>query len=293
MFLLLALLLLIFLPSPWNLAAALASALLGAVEVLFWERRMRTHKVRTGVEDLLGATGEVTAPLAPLGQIIVRGEIWEAHSPTPIDRGARVRVVGVEELRLEVRPVEDGSQGMRAAGSAALLAILVLALSGCGGDDGASASEDYADGVCSSLSNWATEVESTVKTLADAGLSINEDDVKTALDDIKDANKTLSDDLEGLGAPETDDGNKAKSELDSLTTVISEQADKVEQALDSGGRATAVAGAVTTAVATAANAVDMTYQNLRQLDPAGELQDAFENSDECKSLEDQLSRNGS
>src|SRR5215204_1692370 len=167
MFLLLALLLLVFVPSPWNLAAALVSALLGAAEVLFWERRMRRHKVRTGIDELVGSTGQVTAPLDPAGQIIIRGEFWEAHSPIPMAAGTRVRVVRIEDLRLEVRPVEESASW--AAGSAAVL-LVVLALAGCGGDEGPNASEEYADGVCSSLSTWADDVEATVKTLADQGL---------------------------------------------------------------------------------------------------------------------------
>jgi membrane protein implicated in regulation of membrane protease activity len=293
MFLLLGLLLLIFLPSPWNLAAALASTLLGAIEVLYWEYRMSSRKVRTGVEDLVGATAEVTSPLAPLGQIAVHGELWEAHSHLPIDRGARVQVVGIEDLRLEVRPVGGSSRRATVAGSAALLAVVVLAFAGCGGDDGASASEDYADGVCSSLNTWATDVEGTVKSLADAGLSVDKDQIRTAVSDVDDATQKLSDDLEGLGPPETDDGEKAKAEVDDLLTVLREQVDSVEQALDSGSGVAAVAGKVTTAVSVAANAIDMTYQELRQLDPSGELQDAFESSEECKSLQDQLERNGS
>lgn len=250
MFLVLALLLLIFLPSPWNLAAALASALLGAVEVLYWERRIRTHRVRTGV-------------------------------------------IGVEDLRLEVRPAGSASGGARAAGSAALLAVLVLGLAGCGGDDGGSASEDYADGVCSSLNTWADSVQTTVQEVADEGLSITGDDVRTAVDDVKDANQTLREDIGGLGPPESEDGNKAKSDLDNLMTVLSQQIENVDEAVASGGGSAAIAGAVTSAVATAANAVNATYQELRELDPAGELSDAFENSDECKSLEDQLEDRGS
>ena len=219
MFLLLALLLLIFLPYPWNLAAALGSTLAGAVEILYWERRMRRDPVRTGIEDLVGATGEVTTALAPLGQIRVKGELWEAHSLNPIDRGTRVRVVGVEDLRLEVRPAEENSRGTTAAGSAALLIAVVFVLAGCGGDDGASASEDYADAVCGSLSTWATDVESTVKTLADAGLSIDRDDVETAVDYIRSANEQLTNDLGDLGPPDTEDGDEAKSELDKLANV--------------------------------------------------------------------------
>lgn len=177
-------------------------------------------------------------------------------------------------------------------GSMAVL-LVVLALAGCGGDDSASSSQEYADGVCSSLTTWADDVETTVKTLADQGLAIDEAAVKTALDDVKDANQTLREDLEGLGPPESDDGNKAKSELDNLMTVLAQEVDKVEQAVSSGGGAAAIAGVVTSAIATAGNAVDHTYQELRQLDPAGELSDAFENSDDCKSLEDRLGERGS
>jgi membrane protein implicated in regulation of membrane protease activity len=285
MFLLLALLLLLFLPAPWNLAAALTSGVLGAIEVLYWERRMRGRKVRTGVDELLGATGEVTAALHPLGQVRVRGELWEAHSPTPINPGARVRVIAVEDLRLEVRPAENPG-GTRAAGSATLL--IVLALAGCGGDDGSSASEDYANSVCSNLSTWVTDVEDTVNSLTDAGRSVQREDVEDAVNEVRDSTDTLVNDLEDLGPPDTDEGREAKSQLDTLANTLRQQITTVDQALDSGGNMTAIAATVTTAISAAANAVNTTYEKLQQLDPAGELQDAFENADDCKSLGDQL-----
>jgi membrane protein implicated in regulation of membrane protease activity len=292
MFLVLALLLLIFLPYPWNLAGALASSLVGAVEVLFWERRMRSKPVRTGHEALVGATGEAVAPLAPLGQVRVKGELWQAHSSTPIERGARVEVVAIDDLRLEVRPADSGSGRPRAAGSAGLTVLLVLALAGCGGDD-ASASEDYADGVCMSLSTWVTEVQETVQSLTDAGLATSREDLQASWDETKDATETLVNDLEQLGPPETEDGEQVKSELDALVTELTQQVDAIEQALNSGGGVTAVAAEVSTAISAAANAVETTYQDLRELDPAGELREAFEDSDDCDALEEQLDEIGS
>jgi membrane protein implicated in regulation of membrane protease activity len=104
MFLLLALLLLIFLPSPWNLIGALVSLVLFVLEVLYWQRRMRGRKVRTGIENLVGATGEVTERLAPVGQIRVLGELWEARSTSALDPGTAVRVVAVRGLTLDVEP---------------------------------------------------------------------------------------------------------------------------------------------------------------------------------------------
>ena len=107
MFLLLALLLLIFVPSPWNLISGLASGALGVVEVAYWYRRMRREKVQTGVENLVGATGEAAERLDPSGHVRVLGELWEARSSSELPRGSRVRVVAVNDLTLEVEAVDE------------------------------------------------------------------------------------------------------------------------------------------------------------------------------------------
>ena len=107
MFLLLALLLLIFVPSPWNVVGAVATGAVGLFEVAYWQRRMRREKVQTGVENLVGATGEAAERLAPSGHVRVLGELWEANSSSEVPRGARVRVVAVNDLVLEVETAED------------------------------------------------------------------------------------------------------------------------------------------------------------------------------------------
>lgn len=107
MLLLLALLLLIAVPSPWNVIGALATGVLGVFEVVYWERRMRRRKVQTGVENLVGRTGVAAERLAPSGHVRVLGEIWEANSSSEVPRGARVRVVAVNDLILEVESAED------------------------------------------------------------------------------------------------------------------------------------------------------------------------------------------
>ena len=87
MFLLLALLLFIFLPSPWDVIGGVVSGALGIFEVGYWQRRMRGEKVQTGVENLVGPTGEVIERLAPSGQVRVLGEIWQANSSSEIPPG--------------------------------------------------------------------------------------------------------------------------------------------------------------------------------------------------------------
>jgi membrane protein implicated in regulation of membrane protease activity len=119
MLLLLALLLFIVLPSPWNVVGGLASGALGVCEVAFWPRRMRRAKVRTGVEKLLGSIGEATEQLAPTVHIRVQGELWEARSSLELPVGSRVRVVAVHGLALDVEAVEETRDERDSAGAGA------------------------------------------------------------------------------------------------------------------------------------------------------------------------------
>ena len=114
MFLLLALVLFIFLPSPWDVIGGLASGALGILEVIYWQRRMRREKVQTGVENLIGATGEVTEELAPSGKVRVLGELWQARSSSKLPPGSRVRVVAVRGLILEVETADEPPTSPRA-----------------------------------------------------------------------------------------------------------------------------------------------------------------------------------
>lgn len=111
MFLLLAPLLFILLPSPWNLIGGFASLAIGVFEVTYWQRRMKRQKVQTGVENLVGAVGEVSERLAPSGQVRVLGELWAARSSSELPPGSRVRVVAVDGLMLEVEAVDVSRTG--------------------------------------------------------------------------------------------------------------------------------------------------------------------------------------
>ena len=58
----------------------------------------------TGQEGLIGATGHVLKAVGPEGgQVFVAGEYWQATANETIDVDARIRVVAVDNLRLEVR----------------------------------------------------------------------------------------------------------------------------------------------------------------------------------------------
>ena len=71
--------------------------------------KAQSAKPRTGERGLAGEIGVVKQTLDPHGKVFVHGELWFARSRETIPEGARVRVVGVDNLILEVEPVpEDG-----------------------------------------------------------------------------------------------------------------------------------------------------------------------------------------
>jgi len=294
MFLLLAVPLLIFLPDPWNLVAALVSVVLFAIEVLFWDRRVRRTKVRTGVEDLIGATGEVATTLAPSGQIRVRGELWEAHSATPLKPGARVRVLAVDDLRLEVAPDEDQSAGASHATGAALLAVVaLLVLAGCGGGDDESSSEAYANDVCTSMNTWVEDVQGAIGSVRESGLSTTKSQIETAVQDVASATTNLTEDLRNLGAPDTEAGSEARDELQDFGNEVERQIETVQTAIASETSVVAIAATVSTALSQTLTAAQETYQQLQGLDASEELREAFEDSDACDTLREQLDQAGS
>lgn len=63
-------------------------------------------KPRTGATGLLGEIGVVKEPILQEGKVFVHGELWKAISKDPVGKGTKVRVIKVENLVLEVEPVE-------------------------------------------------------------------------------------------------------------------------------------------------------------------------------------------
>jgi membrane protein implicated in regulation of membrane protease activity len=61
-FLILAIVLLIFLPSPWGLVGFTICLVLFFGELLFWNRTMRGRRKVVGAQTLVGQEAEVIAP---------------------------------------------------------------------------------------------------------------------------------------------------------------------------------------------------------------------------------------
>ena len=64
-------------------------------------------KPRTGTNGLVGEIGVVKETILTEGRVLVHGELWKATSKDPIEKGAKVRVVKIERLVLEVEPLKE------------------------------------------------------------------------------------------------------------------------------------------------------------------------------------------
>jgi hypothetical protein len=169
-----------------------------------------------------------------------------------------------------------------------LLPVLAAALlaAGCGGsNDETSGASDWANSVCSALATWKTSVSSAVTSVQGGNLSANS--LESAVDDVTDATKTLSDDLKDAGRPETADGQQAKDVVDQLAGEVEDGVQAIGDAIDdvSGGSGLLAAiSTITSTLTTMGNQVGAAVGQLEQLDPAGELTDALKNADDCSSL---------
>jgi len=68
--------------------------------------RAQISKPTTGSTGLVGEIGVVKEALTPEGKVFVHGELWNARAKDPIDEDAKVRIVQVVNLILEVEPVD-------------------------------------------------------------------------------------------------------------------------------------------------------------------------------------------
>ncbi|HEV8459763.1 MAG TPA: hypothetical protein VGQ38_03565 [Gaiellaceae bacterium] len=164
------------------------------------------------------------------------------------------------------------------------LAGLALAAAGCGSKKQPTATQ-WANDFCSAVSTWRDSLNKATDEVKSG--SISKDSITNAADDAKSATDTFTKTVRGLGKPPTDSGEQAQKEVNDLSDQIDAGTKKIKDSVQnvSGiSGALSAASTVTATIATMSSHVQTTYQNLRQLDPKGELQDAFHEADACQNL---------
>jgi len=102
--LLVAIALLLFLPSPWSLVGFIVALVLWLGELFLWNRTVKGHRRAVGAETLIGQEAVVVVPCQPDGQVRVDGELWQARCDAGAAAGKQVRIVARRKLVLIVEP---------------------------------------------------------------------------------------------------------------------------------------------------------------------------------------------
>ena len=91
---------------------------LAAITVFLLQLAVRSFRVKvvTGRRGMIGEVGVAKTDVHGKGRVFVHGEWWNASSDMPIRSGEPVQVVGVDDLKLRVKPPSDEAP---AAGSPA------------------------------------------------------------------------------------------------------------------------------------------------------------------------------
>ena len=172
--------------------------------------------------------------------------------------------------------------------TATVAAAAVLA-AGCGSSSDSSSDSTptatWADGLCSAITTWTSSISAIGDTVKGGDLSKNT--LTSAIDDAKTATQTFTDDLDGLGKPDTDAGKQAKASVDQLSTDLKAGVTKIEDALDgASGVAGIIAAApvIVSTLTTMGTQVSSTIAGFESLDAKGELESAFKQSSSCSKL---------
>lgn len=97
-------------PLPLIVAVALACAalLVGTVSVAL---RTRRRAVTGGVDNLVGSVAAVLEAAGREGWVNAGGETWRVHSPVPLLRAQKVRIVARHGATLDVIPIDHATPG--------------------------------------------------------------------------------------------------------------------------------------------------------------------------------------
>jgi methyl-accepting chemotaxis protein len=171
----------------------------------------------------------------------------------------------------------------------AAVATCALLAAGCSGDDsssdGTTPTTEWANGLCTSITTWKTEITTIVTSLKGGDLS--KDSLAAAVDDADEATRNFTSDLKGLGRPDTDAGQQLQDSVNQLTTQIDDDMQKIQDTVSNASGVAGVLAAVptiTTTIQTAANQVADTISGFQDLDAKGELESAFDDAEDCKAM---------
>jgi hypothetical protein len=175
---------------------------------------------------------------------------------------------------------------MRPFIAALSLGCLLVLAAGCGEEE--SGPGAWAGDVCSSVQEWRENLTSLAVDAQMEGLS--PDTVMTAIEGGVEATSRLRDQLDDLGPPDTEAGDEIEQELDALADSVMETAeearDRAEALPENQSVPELIQSLMTIArdLQSVAGEAEATFDELEELEPGRELEEAFESSEDCQDL---------
>lgn len=91
----------------WNvLVPAVAVTSLFFITVIAIAVKAQLRKPQGGQEGMAGEEGQAVTDVYAGGKVLINGEYWSAVSDVPVAKGAKVRVIRVEHLKVRIEPIE-------------------------------------------------------------------------------------------------------------------------------------------------------------------------------------------
>ena len=170
-----------------------------------------------------------------------------------------------------------------------LLAVgLALTLAGCGSSHSdKKANEAYAEGVCSAIDTWSSDVQSLAAGVAGGG-DISKSSLQKKLAQFRTATKKLASEIKAVPAPNTSEGKDAKKKVNGLVTQVQSTSAAAQSAL-AGLPANASLAQIVSALSALApqlsaltTGAQSTVSSLQQAGTS--LSKAFESTSACQKL---------
>jgi hypothetical protein len=169
-----------------------------------------------------------------------------------------------------------------------LTTVLAFAAAGCGGSE-PSASEEWAGDVCSAVGDWQDQIEQSAADIREQVQSPGADTLAAIQSEIEegvDASNELADELRSLEPPDTDAGEQAQQEIDSLADLVETTVDKTKETIDNlpeNASLTEVAQAVAPLLPDLQALVTNASASLTSVQKRGsELKEGFDKADSCE-----------
>lgn len=175
----------------------------------------------------------------------------------------------------------------RWAAGTAVASVVLLTVAACSDpvdpEEGSQA-QVWAGDVCVAVAEWQDELAVARATVTDFA-NLSPAALEDAIDDVSTATEELVRDLDRLGDPGTEAGGRAREELTSLSDALADE----RQALADAASAPATGlderreqvSSMTAALRAMVSQAQRTVQELRDLDGAEELTQAFDGAAEC------------